>query len=649
MPRQSRDKLFVRQSEWRDVYGGRRDAATESTRALPIDSCMISQAPFTTPVGTRAGTVFELRNIIPFVKEHRKDPVTGEPLTGKEIFKLRFHRNAEGKFACPVTMQLFGPRTRVVAVAPTGNVYAADALAGAKAAAAAPGGDPVAADLLTGAPYDPRPASEGGDVVVLQDPADKAVTALRSSAALHGGAPSKPGTPAASTGDGAAAAGAEPSVAAAPAEAAAPAPAPGGGAAGGSVRLSAMARRALREAAAMPRPEDPALRVARRQRAEAEAEAAANGGAGTGSGVGPGGRRFRTVSDGWAPPALPRVAATAVALLRGGGAGSGAAAGRAPAAAGTAGDCAGGSAVADVDDLYDGLDRQRFRADLARARARGESGALEMLMTSSRAGSAGLTSSVISAGAAGGSGRLGMPPRASLRRLRWKRVAGRRERALVSVRVSIGGRPAGALRFELLCHVAPVACDSFLQLARRGRYDGVAFHRSVRAFMIQGGDPSGTGSGGESCWGGVFPTEADTSRARHDARGKLCMANSGPDTNGSQFFVLFRPAKHLDGKHTVFGSLVGGMDVLRALELVETGDKDKPRRTIAIDGIDIHKDPFWEDAALAAGEAPAAAKGQPTASPAAPAAGTGQAAGSGSVGRYLQLEPAAKRPRGPGL
>ncbi|KAA0163276.1 hypothetical protein FNF28_04334 [Cafeteria roenbergensis] len=109
--------------------------------------------------------------------------------------------------------------------------------------------------------------------------------------------------------------------------------------------------------------------------------------------------------------------------------------------------------------------------------------------------------------------------------------------------------------------------------------------------MIQGGDPSGTGSGGESCWGGVFPTEADTSRARHDARGKLCMANSGPDTNGSQFFVLFRPAKHLDGKHTVFGSLVGGMDVLRALELVETGDKDKPRRTIAIDGIDIHKDP----------------------------------------------------------
>lgn len=243
-----------------------------------------------------------------------------------------------------------------------------------------------------------------------------------------------------------------------------------------------------------------------------------------------------------------------------------------------------------------------------------------------------------------------MPPRASLRRLRWKRVTGRRERALVSVRVSIGGRSAGVLRFELLCHVAPVACDSFLQLARRGRYDGVAFHRSVKAFMIQGGDPTGTGSGGESCWGGVFPTEADTSRARHNARGKLCMANSGPDTNGSQFFVLFRPAKHLDGKHTVFGNLVGGMDVLRALELVETGEKDKPRRPVAIEGIDIHKDPFWEDAVLAADQAAPVGEGVPAAAPAEATASRAQA-GNG-VGRYLQLEPAAKRPRGaapPGL
>jgi len=639
--RRTKDKMFVSQSEWKEVYGGKRREAAQAVRALPFDSCMISQAPFVTPVGTRAGTIFELRNIVPFVKAHHKDPVTGEPLTGRDLVRLRFHRNPEGKYACPVTMQVFGPRTRILAVATTGNVFAGEAIA-AKAGE-------EAADLLTGKPYDPRPSDAGGDVIVLQDPNDEAAVARRRAAGLHkSDAPTEaeaaaPDATAEAAGS-ATAAGAEPDAVAAAARAAAEASA-------SAVRLTGLARRAHLAAAAAPRPEDPTARSARRRRDEEAALRSANGGMGAGSAAGIGGRRFRTRADGWEPPELPRAVADAVASLKSS-RGSGVAVGSAPRAAGSVADCAGGSHVADVDDLYDEADRRRFRAELAAARARGEGARMEMLMTSSGGTSASFTSSAVS-GPAGR--RLGAPPRSKLRQLRWRRVASLRSDALVSLTVTIAGREAGRLRFELRCGVAPMACDNFLQLARRGAYDGTPFHRSVRNFMVQGGDPEGTGRGGASAWGGVFPNEADTSRARHDQRGCLSMANSGPHTNGSQFFVLLKPASHLDSKHTVFGRLVGGADTLRAIELVETDPKtDRPRREVAVSKVEIHRDPFWDDATAGWGEAePDAAQTDRAGKRAAPGAGVAggaptPAAGAapGGVGKYLRLAgPAAKRPR----
>ncbi|KAH9937177.1 cyclophilin-like protein [Fomitopsis serialis] len=139
-----------------------------------------------------------------------------------------------------------------------------------------------------------------------------------------------------------------------------------------------------------------------------------------------------------------------------------------------------------------------------------------------------------------------------------------KRRAYVRVVTTLGG---GSLNLELFCEKAPKTCYNFLQLAKAGKYNDCLFHRLVPGFMIQTGDPTGTGSGGQSCWGTPFRDEYDMrNAAKHDSRGVVAMANKGPATNGSQFYFTFKATPHLDKKHTVFGKLVGGEDVLDALE-----------------------------------------------------------------------------------
>ncbi|HET9497681.1 MAG TPA: peptidylprolyl isomerase [Candidatus Limnocylindria bacterium] len=119
----------------------------------------------------------------------------------------------------------------------------------------------------------------------------------------------------------------------------------------------------------------------------------------------------------------------------------------------------------------------------------------------------------------------------------------------------------GPFDVELFAADAPLTVENFVNLARAGFYDGTTFHRVIPGFMAQGGDPTGTGRGGP---GYQFGDELNGGR-RHDAAGVLSMANAGPNTNGSQFFITFGPTPHLDGKHTVFGRVTDGMDVVRSI------------------------------------------------------------------------------------
>ncbi|WVF69841.1 peptidyl-prolyl cis-trans isomerase-like 2 [Kwoniella sp. CBS 6097] len=152
----------------------------------------------------------------------------------------------------------------------------------------------------------------------------------------------------------------------------------------------------------------------------------------------------------------------------------------------------------------------------------------------------------------------------------------------------------GGLNVELHGDRAPKTVYNFVQLAKEGKYDDVVFHRLIPGFMVQGGDPTGTGRGGKSYWGEPFRDEYSEKGAyKHDGRGVLSMANSGPRSNTSQFFITFRETAHLNGKHTVFGKLVGGEDVLDKIERVPVRPGgDRPAKDIVILGVNVLQDPF---------------------------------------------------------
>ncbi len=140
----------------------------------------------------------------------------------------------------------------------------------------------------------------------------------------------------------------------------------------------------------------------------------------------------------------------------------------------------------------------------------------------------------------------------------------------------------GAIGLELYPDDAPKTVENFTRLAGEGFYDGVIFHRVIPDFMIQGGDPTGTGSGGP---GYQFEDEPNGHRV---VRGALAMANAGPNTNGSQFFIVTADAcPWLDGKHTVFGRVTSGMDVVDEIQNVDRDARDRPRQDVTIESVEL--------------------------------------------------------------
>ena len=138
----------------------------------------------------------------------------------------------------------------------------------------------------------------------------------------------------------------------------------------------------------------------------------------------------------------------------------------------------------------------------------------------------------------------------------------------------------GVIEIELRPDLAPRAVENFVTHSKNGYYDGLIFHRIIKNFMIQGGDPEGTGRGGKSIWGKSFKDEF-APNAVFDKPGILAMANSGPNTNGSQFFITTVPTYWLNGKHTIFGYVKKGLKVMRTLENVPTSGQNRGNRPLS--------------------------------------------------------------------
>lgn len=139
----------------------------------------------------------------------------------------------------------------------------------------------------------------------------------------------------------------------------------------------------------------------------------------------------------------------------------------------------------------------------------------------------------------------------------------------------------GIIHLELYWRHAPKTCQNFSELANRGYYNGTTFHRIIADFMAQGGDPTGTGRGGRSIFGDKFEDEIHP-ELRFTGAGILAMANSGPNTNGSQFFLTLAPTPHLDKRHTIFGRVEQGLKVLERIGSVNVDQDDRPREPVKI-------------------------------------------------------------------
>ena len=528
---------FVTQTEWKYLYGGKKDEKRTKIVKLPFDCCALALTPWQTPVcGPSGGAVFDLLTIVPWLRRYKHHPVTGEVLHPKHLVRLLWHRNREGALHCPVTMKTFTEFSHIVAVRSGGaegdvNVYSHEAVYDLNVK------PKNWRDLLTDLPF------ARSDILTLQDPAAPIVGNTAAAQALASAREKlKKGVNPHS-------------------------------------RTSAATDRVMSEAAV--------VRAAReeRERVRAAERAAA--------------ARLKEESE--------------------------------------------------LDDYTRAAALEWEQSTGAPLRSE--------LRVGHRAGS--LTSTAVDVTTESSQALASVPERrehlwcrlravgkVALRAAKRSSGASFSAKALVQLRTT-----CGPLNFELHCGMAPRTCHNFLALCANGYYDGTPFHRVIRNFMVQGGDPDGSGKGGDSLWGSPFADEFD-SRLGHSARGVLSMANSGSNTNKSQFFVTLKSCSHLDNKHSIFGQLVGGEATLRALETLETDDDDRPTGATLprIVDVQIFSNPFEIGTLVAleeqAGTRPEAAA--PAAAAAAPAPAASASASAAAAPRVVALPapPAARvRPR----
>ena len=163
--------------------------------------------------------------------------------------------------------------------------------------------------------------------------------------------------------------------------------------------------------------------------------------------------------------------------------------------------------------------------------------------------------------------------------------AGAAATAPVKPAIAVFDTSMGTFEVELATKDAPLTCGNFIALAKKGFYKNVIFHRVIDGFMIQGGDPTGTGTGGP----GYTIKDEFSPKLKHDAPGVISMANAGPNTGGSQFFITLAPTPWLNGHHAIFGRVVEGMDVVRKIGVTQTDFRDRPLEEVKMETVEVVK------------------------------------------------------------
>ncbi|XP_050702213.1 RING-type E3 ubiquitin-protein ligase PPIL2-like [Eriocheir sinensis] len=431
-----KDKMYLTSTEWSTLYGGYKASSHTGAKAefrrLPLTHCALSLQPFTHPYIDPQGNVYDLEAILPFLKKFKVNPVTGEPLSEKQLIKVTFHRAATGEYHCPVLFKPFTNTSHVAANKISGNVYSYEAV------------DQLNIkvnnwrDLLTDTPF------TRADLVIIQCTDDLSKFNISQFHHVKHG-----------------------------------------------------------------------LKIEDEETVRARTDAS---------------MRLKHVSQ-------------------------------------------------DTQQILEEFNRTYKEAEKKEEEGERVADKFNAAHYSQGKVSASFTSTSVDVETTQVAAVLEDDV------VRYRRV---KKKGYVSLKTNLG-----TLNLEVYCDTVQKAAENFIRLSDRGYYDGTKFHRSIRHFMIQGGDPEGTGNGGESIWGKPFKDEF-RSNLSHKGRGVLSMANSGPDTNKSQFFITYRSCPHLDTKHTIFGRVVGGLATLSAMEAIETDNKDCPIEDIRIEEAVVFVDPFKE-------------------------------------------------------
>ncbi|KAI9848332.1 MAG: Peptidyl-prolyl cis-trans isomerase cyp8 [Sclerophora amabilis] len=462
------DKLYITHSEWasEDAYSASAGSGVNKSKAngasfkrLPFNFCAVSLQPFTYPVCTTEGAIFDLTNILPWLKKHGTNPVNGAPLKSSELIKLHFAKNEEDEYVDPVTYKVFTDNSHIVALGNTGNVFAYDTVERLNIKAK------MWRDLVSDAEFTRK------DIITLQDPQNIASRDLSSFKYLQEGVSTL--TPEQER-----------------------------------ERSQHVNAKAMGSSAKVLKAKE-AVERARRERQDPNRN-----------------------------PALSQISSLA---QRGSGSGP----------KSSSGSHTGRTVPYNAAQHTTGKAAASFTSTGLTPHTSGE----RALLTDEEY------------------------------MLKPRRV---KNKGYARIQTNLGD-----LNVELQTEYAPKAVWNFVQLAKKGYYRDVAFHRNIRNFMLQGGDPTGTGKGGTSIWGKNFNDEVD-GPLTHDTRGVLSMANKGKNTNSSQFFITYRPTKHLDRKHTIFGHVVGGSETLSRLENSPSDSSDKPTEEITMLDVVVFVDPFEE-------------------------------------------------------
>ncbi|KAK7088656.1 RING-type E3 ubiquitin-protein ligase PPIL2-like [Littorina saxatilis] len=436
-----KDKLYLTTKEWKYEWGGYK--GTQNTgensrfRRLPFSCCSLSFQPFENPLCTKEGVIFDLMNIVPFLKKYGINPATGEKMSAKELIRLTFYKNSDDKYHCPVTYKVFNENTHIVAVRQTGNVYCHDAVDRLNLKTG------NLKDLMTDEPFTRK------DIITIQDPTNLD-------------------------------------------------------------KFNIQAFYYIRKKLKLTDEEEEKAKKDPRY-------------------------HLKLVNN-------------------------------------------------EAKSALEELDREYVPSPYLGSKEIFPQKADKFNAATYSTGrvAASFTSTAISPETHHQAALIDEDV------LRYERVLKMKKKGYVRMMTS-----KGPLNIELHCDMVPKTCENFIKLCAKGYYHGTVFHRSIRNFIIQGGDPTGTGRGGESAWGDAFKDELKPNLT-HAGRGVLSMANSGPNTNKSQFFFTYRSARHLDGKHAVFGRLVGGLETLDAMEKVEVDKKDKPKEEMKIESCVVFVNPYEE-------------------------------------------------------